>query len=125
MASGGADGRLLECRVQRALAARGEEFVVPGNRAVDRPTGKSLVEVLANPAVLRAGPKRRILASSAETQCRAACLLELVGFDLDTCTQAPARPAMGGAEPGYAERTGRAIPGARNVGNNVSTDIGG
>lgn len=85
---------LLERQVRRALPARGEKLVVPGNPIVDRPTAKSLLEMLANVVVVRAGPGVRVLAAPAEIKRRAARMLELAGFDLAIYTQAPVLGAM-------------------------------
>ena len=81
---------LLERRVRRSLAERGQRLVVPGDRAVDRPTGKSLLEMLAKVMVIRAGPYRRTLVSSEFTRTRTARILELAGFQMTVYTEVPA-----------------------------------
>lgn len=84
---------LLERRVRRALAACGQKLVVPGNRPVDNPTGKSLLEMLANTVVVRAGPRQRQLFCSSFARQRTARVVELAGFQLSIYTDVPELPA--------------------------------
>lgn len=84
---------LLERRVRKALAQRGEQLIVPGDRAVDRPTATSLLEMLAKVMVIRAGPFRRVLANSEWSRTRTARVLELAGFELSIYTDVMALDA--------------------------------
>lgn len=85
---------LLERRVRQALAERGEKLIVPGNRAVDKPTATSLLEMLANVVVVRAGPNQRMLATSPSARQRTARVLELAGFELSIYTTLPTARAV-------------------------------
>ena len=85
---------LLERRVRNALENRGEKFVLPGNRQVNRPMATSLLDMLSKVIVLRSGRRKRILARSPRTQQRTARILELAGFEIDVYTTVPTvRPA--------------------------------
>jgi transposase len=79
---------VFEHRVRTALAARGEQILLPGKRLSKSPTGTMLLALLKDLTVIRLDGAWR-LASPAHMQARAARVAELAGIDLQAAFAHP------------------------------------